>query len=69
MYKELETKLTNMLKGEFDYVKKHENDPNLRYNKLNDVFHLQQIILNFSELEPLIADYLNKKAEKNRFER
>lgn len=69
MNKELETKLLNVLKAEFDYVKTHENDKIRRLNKMNDIFHLQQIIFNFDELEPVIAEYLNKKAEDERWER
>lgn len=69
MNKELETKLTNVLKAEFDYVRKHENDLNLRLQKMDDIFHIQQVILNFDELEPLIKKYMNKKAEKEKFER
>ena len=69
MYKELEKKLTNVLKAEFDYVKTHENDKNKRLNRMNDIFHVTQVLANFDELEPVIADYLNKKARKEKFER
>lgn len=69
MYKELEKKLTNVLKAEFDYVKTHENDKNKRLNRMNDIFHITQVLANFDELEPVIADYLNKKARKEKFER
>ena len=69
MNKELETKLTNVLKAEFDYVKTHENDKIRRLGKMNDIYHLQQIIFNFDDLELIIAEYLNKKAEKERWEK
>lgn len=69
MYKELETKLLNTLKAEFDYVKKNENGKNNRLEKMNDIYHIQQILANFDELEPIIAEYLNNKAKKGRFER
>jgi hypothetical protein len=69
MYKELEKKLTNVLKAEFNYVKTHENDKNKRLNRMNDIFHITQVLANFDELEPIIADYLNKKARKEKFER
>ena len=69
MYKELEKKLTNVLKAEFNYVKTHENDKNKRLNRMNDIFHISQVLANFDELEPIIADYLNKKARKEKFER
>lgn len=69
MNKELEIKLTNVLKAEFDYVRTYENDLKKRLNKMNDIYHMQQIIFNFDELEPVISDYLNKKAEKDKWER
>lgn len=69
MYKELEKKLTNVLKAEFDYVKTNENDKNKRLNRMNDILHITQVLANFDELEPVIADYLNKKARKEKFER
>lgn len=69
MYKELERKLTNVLKAEFNYIKTHENDKNKRLNRMNDIFHITQVLANFDELEPIIADYLNKRAEEERFEK
>ena len=69
MYKELETRLVNTLKAEYDYVKEHETNIDNKRKKMFDVFHMQQVLLNFDELEPVIADYLNKKAKKEKFER
>lgn len=69
MYKELKTRITNTLKAEFDYVRTHEKGSNNRLDKMNDIYHIGQIIENFDELEPIIADYLNKKARKEKFER
>lgn len=69
MYKELKVKLANTLKAEFDYVRTHENSSNKRLDKMNDIYHLGQVIEHFDELEPIIADYLNKKARKEKFER
>lgn len=69
MYKELETRLVNTLKAEYDYVKEHETNIDNKRKKMFDVFHMQQVLLNFDELEPVIEDYLNKKAKKERFER
>ena len=69
MYKELETRLVNTLKAEYDYVKEHETNIDDKRKKIFDIFHMQQVLLNFDELEPVIADYLNKKAKKEKFER
>lgn len=69
MYKELEMKLFNTLKGEFDYIQKQEDTKDEKSGKMMDIFHMQQIITNFDELEPIIADYLNRKAKKERWER
>ena len=69
MNKELETKLTNVLKAEFNYVKTYEDNSSVRIAKMNDIYHMQQIVLNFDELEPVLKDFFNKKAEKDRFDR
>ena len=69
MNKELKTKLTNVLKAEFDYVRMHENSSNARLDKMNDIYHIGQVIEHFDELEPVIAEYLKKKARKEKFER
>lgn len=69
MYKELKTRITNTLKAEFDYVRMHENSSNNRLDKMNDIYHIGQVIEHFDELEPIIADYLNKKSRKEKFER
>lgn len=69
MYKELKVKLANTLKAEFDYVRTHENEQKDRLSKMGDIYHLGQVIEHFDELEPIIADYLNKKARKEKFER
>jgi len=69
MNNELKTKLSNVLKAEFDYIKRTETDQTLLLQKMGDIYHMQKIINNFDELEPVIANYLNKKAEKEKFER
>jgi len=69
MNKELETKLTNTLKAEFEYVKKYEDDPKSRIKKMNDILRMEQIILNFDDLEPTLQEYFREKTEKERFDR
>lgn len=69
MNNELKTKLSNVLKAEFDYIKRTETDKAVLIQKMGDIYHMQKIINNFDELEPVIAEYLNKKAERERFER
>lgn len=69
MYKELETKLFNALKAEFDYVVKNETDKRIKKEKLIEILQLQKVIAEFDKLEPFIAEYFDKKAEKGRFER
>ena len=69
MNKELKTKMCNVLNAEFDYVKRTETDKSKRLEKFLDIKHFLQIIENFEELEPVIADYINKKADRTRFDR
>lgn len=69
MYKELESKLTNVLKSEFDYIMKNEKNKNIQLDKATEVYRMGKIIENFDELQPVIAEYFNNKAEKEKWER
>lgn len=69
MNKELETKLFNVLKAEFDYIKKHEENGDKRVERMLDILHLEKIIENFDELEPVLQKYFAEKAKKEKFER
>lgn len=68
MYKELKTRLINSLKAEADYVAKFENDKNIKFNKMNDIFNLTKVIENYEELEPSIKKAINELARKKKFE-
>ena len=69
MTKELATKLFNVLNAEFDYIGKNEKDKDKRTEKMNEIIRMEQIILNFDELEPTLKEYFRKKAEKEKWER
>ena len=69
MNKGLERKLFNVLKAEFDYIKEHEEDKNKRIAGMLDILHLEKILENFDELEPVLQKYFAEKAKKEKFER
>lgn len=69
MNKLLEAKLLNFLKDEYENLKGNKDDKETKLEKMIDIYHFEQIIENFDELEPIIAEYINKKAKKNKFER
>lgn len=67
MYNELATKLFNILKAEFDYIKTNETAKDERINKMSQIIQMEQIILNFDDLEPVLQKFFAEKAEKERF--
>lgn len=67
MYKELKTRLSNSLKAEADYVAKFETDKTIKFNKMNDILNITKVIEQFDELEPIIAEYINEKARKEKW--
>lgn len=69
MEKEIKTKLDNVLKAECEYTLKNEKDRNKKIEKMDTLFNLKKIIDNYDELEPMLKDYFNNKAEKDRFDR
>lgn len=69
MYEELKIKLGNVLEGEMDYVIRSETDNKEKFKKLNDIMNMTRILSDFEELEPVIAEYINKQAQKKKWER
>lgn len=69
MNKEIKTKLDNVLKSEGDYILKNETDKNKKIDKMNTIFNIKKILDNYDELEPVLIEFFNKKAEKSRFDR
>lgn len=69
MDKEIKLKLENVLKAEAENVLKNETNKYKKIDKMNTLFNLSKIINNYDELEPILAEYFNRKAEKWRWER
>lgn len=69
MNEEIKAKLNNVLKAEAEYTMKNETNTNVKLEKMNTLFNLKKIIDNYDELEHVLVDYFNKKAEKERFDR
>lgn len=67
MYKDLKVRLINSLKAEADYVSKFEMDKTTKFDKMNDIMNLTKVLVNFEELEPIIANCINEKAKKEKF--
>lgn len=68
MYPELKTRLMNSLKAELDYVSKFENDKIKKYEKLLQIKNMMLLIEQYEEIEPGIAQIINYRAQKKRFE-
>ena len=69
MDKHIKSKLDNVLKAECDYVMKNEKDIKEKCKKMDTLFNLKKVLDNYDELQPLLKEFFNKKAEKERFER
>lgn len=63
------TKLTNVISAEADYVIKNEKDKEAKLDKLDTLINLAKILNNYDKLKPVIKEFLNKKAEKEKWER
>ena len=67
MDKSLKKRIGMALDEEYEAVQKNEQDPNVKLSKLNDILHMVQILDHYEELEPLIANHINEKAQENKF--
>ena len=65
----LRIKLENILRTESTKTMEEKMDLNDKINKMNDLFNLKKILDNYDELQPIISEYLNNKAWKEKFER
>lgn len=69
MEKSIYVKVDNVLKAESEYIMKHEKDTKAKLNKMNTLFNLKKFIDNYDELEPLLKEFFNKKADKEKWEK
>jgi len=69
MNKEIKTKLDNVLKAEAEYTMKNEENLHTKVEKMDILFNLKKILDNYDDLEPVLIDYFNRKADRERFER
>ncbi|MBQ3408926.1 MAG: hypothetical protein IJH12_06970 [Clostridia bacterium] len=56
------------LEQETKKINESDEDNKTKARKLHSIMHLLQIMERYDELEPVIQEYLNKEAEKRRFE-
>ena len=67
MNKMLKKKISNVLRTEAQRTMENEKDINIKLEKMNDIFNLQKIIESYDELEPLLIEFFNKKAYKEKW--
>ena len=67
MDKGLKDRIGRGLQEEADNVSKNEEEKDVKLTKLNDILHLVQILDHFEELEPVIAEHMNRTAQKGKF--
>ena len=56
------------LEQETKKINESDEDNKTKARKLHSIMHVLQIMERYDELEPVIQEYLNKEAEKRRFE-
>lgn len=67
MDKFLETKLSNVLRCEGDYILNSDIPMREKASKMDDIFNLQKILMYYNELEPMLKEFFAKKAEEERW--
>lgn len=67
MQKQLIEKMLKTLNDEFKKVDEEDISTEVKFEKIVDISNMIKVLENFDELEPVIADFLNKKARKEKF--
>lgn len=62
-------KLTNILRTEAEETMKYQEDQQLKYEKMDNIFNLKKILDNWDELEPTLRKFFMEKARKEKFDR
>lgn len=68
MDEEIIESVGKFLEQESKKINESDEDNKTKLRKLHSIMHLLQIMERYDELEPVIQEYLNKEAEKRRFE-
>jgi len=68
MDEEIVESVGKFLEQETKKINESDEDNKTKARKLHSIMHVLQIMERYDELEPVIQEYLNKEAEKRRFE-
>lgn len=68
MDEEIIESVGKFLEQETKKINESDEDNKTKARKLHSILHLLQIMERYDELEPVIQEYLNKEADKRRFE-
>ena len=68
MDEEIVESVGKFLEQETKKINESNEDNKTKARKLHSIMHVLQIMERYDELEPVIQEYLNKEAEKRRFE-
>ena len=63
----LKIKMENVLRTEAQRTMENEKDTRIKVGKMNDIFNLTKIIQHYDELMPVLYDYFQEKARKEKF--
>lgn len=68
MDNEIKEKIERFLEQETKKINESNEDNKTKAGKLHSILHMLQILERFDDLEPVIQEYLNREADKRRFE-
>ena len=69
MNKVIKRVMMNALKSEASLIFRSNDEIQLKIEKMSDIINLQKILENYDELEPLLKEFFDKKAEQEKWER
>lgn len=68
MDEEIKEEIAKSLETISKRVNESNEDNKTKARKLHSIMHLLQIMERYDELEPVIQNYINKEADRKRFE-
>ena len=65
----LYNKLIGFLKEEGELTLKYQEDKEIKYETMDNIFNLKKVLDSYDELEPLLKKFFIEKARKEKYEK
>lgn len=63
----IQAKLNNVLKAEAQQIMRSDNELSDKIDMMNDIENLKKIVDNYDELEPVLKEFFEKKAQDKKW--